>query len=881
MLTELNDILQEAERQRAASLARAFGMPPSKISTEISAEFKSVLTGIAKPASVPPRSAPALQQSIAKTFQPNADAGLQVVNAFRPDLNAALSVAVANTKVTPESAVKVFAPRLKTGVYANSAPLKPVYDQDGRVSSYEEWPLTGAKTLQVELLHHTSTIRGWVSVTIILRQSGSAYRTILTDESRTGQVDLLKAQMTIPPDAGDSRLDIELTNDAGEKYRTVSYAETSDESIRVTISTPQREFSRSIVQGQTQRFANLSDRIEMDLREKTISRDLLKIISVIDEVLLPPDPQNVIALDAQYDQVAPDSWVVIQRSDESTPRLGRVARAEIAAKTDYNFPARVTQLTLEEGQDWLKETDLLLSDIRGTTVYAQSEELALVDEVIEMPICSGTDDLIELDGLYRDLQAGRWLIISGERTDIEDANQQIVGGIKSSELVMLDAVVHTVAVVPGDGQSLDEGDHGDAGSSALPGDKKHTYIRLAKKLEYCYKRNAVTIYGNVVKATHGETRHETLGSGDGSKALQSFTMRQPPLTYVAASAPAGTESTLQIYVNDLQWHESDALAGRQANDRLFITRTDDEGKTSVTFGNGRQGARLPAGMDNVKAVYRNGIGKPGNVQAEQISLLMTRPLGVRGVTNPIRASGGADKENRDSARRNAPLAVTALDRLVSVQDYADFARTFAGIGKAAAHRLSDSQRELVYVTIAGADDIPIDQSSDLYRNLLQALRRFGDPYQPIQLAVRELLLLVIGAGIHIQPDYLWEPVVTQVRNRLLDVFSFERRELAQDVLLSEVIRVIQEVEGVAYVDVCFFGGIPERKADDDPLHARRLLTPNEIIDTIQQLLHGADDKPRQRIVVNPAGVDKDPLSPAQLAFLTPNVPGTLILNQIS
>ena len=147
--------------------------------------------------------------------------------------------------------------------------------------------------------------------------------------------------------------------------------------------------------------------------------------------------------------------------------------------------------------------------------------------------------------------------------------------------------------------------------------------------------------------------------------------------------------------------------------------------------------------------------------------------------------------------------------------------------------------------------------------------------------MRELLLLVIGAGIHIQPDYLWEPVVTQVRNRLLDVFSFERRELAQDVLLSEVIRVIQEVEGVAYVDVCFFGGIPERKADDDPLHARRLLTPNEIIDTIQQLLHGADDKPRQRIVVNPAGVDKDPLSPAQLAFLTPNVPGTLILNQIS
>ena len=47
--------------------------------------------------------------------------------------------------------------------------------------------------------------------------------------------------------------------------------------------------------------------------------------------------------------------------------------------------------------------------------------------------------------------------------------------------------------------------------------------------EYCYKRDAVTIYGNVVKATHGETRNETLGSGDGSQALQSFMLKQPPL----------------------------------------------------------------------------------------------------------------------------------------------------------------------------------------------------------------------------------------------------------------------------------------------------------------------------------------------------------------
>ena len=61
---------------------------------------------------------------------------------------------------------------------------------------------------------------------------------------------------------------------------------------------------------------------------------------------------------------------------------------------------------------------------------------------------------------------------------------------------------------------------------------------------------------------------------------------------------------------------------------------------------------------------------------------------MKEVINPLRASGGADRETRDQARKNAPLAVRALDRLVSTQDYADFARTFAGIGKASRRALA-------------------------------------------------------------------------------------------------------------------------------------------------------------------------------------------------
>ncbi|MCQ6513323.1 hypothetical protein NPN18_26520, partial [Vibrio parahaemolyticus] len=78
--------------------------------------------------------------------------------------------------------------------------------------------------------------------------------------------------------------------------------------------------------------------------------------------------------------------------------------------------------------------------------------------------------------------------------------------------------------------------------------------------------------------------------------------------------------------------------------------------------------------ENVKVKYRKGIGLGGLVGENKLSQLMTRPLGVKGVTNPLAAEGAQDLERLADARRNAPLAVLTLGRVVSLQDYEDFAR---------------------------------------------------------------------------------------------------------------------------------------------------------------------------------------------------------------
>jgi predicted phage baseplate assembly protein len=566
-------------------------------------------------------------------------------------------------------------------------------------------------------------------------------------------------------------------------------------------------------------------------------------------------------LDGDYD-IAPDSFIVIEKPGAQptiVPAAKSLVHRSLAA---YGLSGKTVQVNLPAGKEWFADAAIEpFATVRKTRVLAGSAKLDLA----EVPITDEVADKeLELGRLYDGLEPGRWLIVAGQRSDIT-AGGAAVPGVHAAELVMIASVEQTLkTILPGE----DLGRAADA--TTLPGDQVHTFITLAEKLAYRYRRDTVTIYGNVVHATHGEKREEVLGSGDAATTFQPFALKQPPLTYVSAPTVSGVQSTLEVRVNELQWHEVDTIAALGPNDRKFITRTDDDAKTTVVFGNGERGARLPTGQENVRAKYRNGIGQPGNVKAGQISLLNTRPLGVKEVINPIRASGGADKESRDQARKNAPLAALALDRLVSTQDYADFARRFAGVGKAAAVRLSDGRRELVHVTIAGADDIPIETTSDLYRNLYAALHRYGDPYLPIGLAVRERLALVVSAKIRIAPDYRWDLVEPKIRAAVLDAFSFDNVEPGQDLLLSDAIEAIQQVPGVVYVDVDVFDSISEAEL------LAGFSAPAALNLTLEDRLAIAP----ARVVVRRTPVERHDIAPAQLAYLGADVPDTLILQEL-
>lgn len=471
---------------------------------------------------------------------------------------------------------------------------------------------------------------------------------------------------------------------------------------------------------------------------------------------------NALDLDLVYPAVVSGSWLVLTAAGKRV--LTRVNSAGETGRTDYTLTGKVTRLTVAA----ITSADATaVSDfgpvLRGTSVFGDSQELVFA-EAPAPPTVSGTSLVVAQPiGTF---EAGRRLAVSGRLI----ATGEVFGQIVTLAAVTQTGTLTTIDFAP-----------------ALP----------ALKVE------SVQVNANVALATHGESASETLGSADGSVPFQTFPLRQPPLTYVRAPGPGGAVSTLEVRVNDLLWHEVPTLFGQGPRDRVYVTRTGDDGVTTVQFGDGVTGARPPTGQDNVRAAYRRGIGLQGQVKADQLSLLLTRPLGVKAVDNPVAAAGAADRELLADARRNAPLTVLTLDRIVSLQDYEDFIRAFAGVAKAFATWTWNGESRGVFVTVAGADGAEIDMTGDFGTNLLGAIRSASVPGVPVRVQSyhQGTGLFTIRGRVKIDPDYESDLVLAAVRQALTTQFGFDARAFGQPVVLSEVIAAIQLIEGVIAVDL--------------------------------------------------------------------------------
>ncbi len=539
---------------------------------------------------------------------------------------------------------------------------------------------------------------------------------------------------------------------------------------------------------------------------------------------LPKDAAHI-DLDAVYPRLLPGSDLVLRDADGAEQLIRRAASVTEAAPVQFGLGGRVTRVVLD------KEANLSDFGRRTTTVYIQPEALTKADEPILDPVGGREMDLAR--GVVA-MEAERTVIVRGRPARVrvtspnrmKDADGADAGlpdaaasysirriwfldapkavrlqlrddhgvetflGADVKELKMLPALpddeeVAEVAVV----QSWDDAD------------PDHPIVHFLDPLRNMYDRASAVLLGNVAYATHGESVAERLGSGDGARPFQRFTLKQQPLTHTPDASPDGGSSTLEVRVGDLRWTEVPTLFGRGPRDRVFVTRRQDDGATTVQFGDGSEGARLPTGRENVRATYRKGIGREGNVRVRQVSQLLTRELGVRDVVNPLAATGGMDPQERDDARQNAPVTVLTLDRVVSLRDYEDFARAFAGVSKAEGVWTWDGRRRGVFLTLAGPDGDALPEDGAVMPNLLAALAEAGDPYVPVRAASYRSVRFRVKASLRHHPDHLAEDVLRAAEAALAVRFGFGERAFGRPVWRGDVIATLQNVPGVESLDL--------------------------------------------------------------------------------
>ncbi|MFI1487887.1 putative baseplate assembly protein [Streptomyces sp. NPDC020747] len=700
---------------------------------------------------------------------------------------------------TPQLLRELLAMRVTTAPFGAMAPLKPVQDDRGRVIRTADWPLTGAALVSMRVVFDTA---GKVPVRAefqYVEGSSSDQRAEnlpvavpVTFRLGAGEVDLstragqdreLSWLNRRPTDSQEPGVTAVLREGLPNRTLFVSRPD-EDGLVHVGVHNGTSE-QVALRPGVPERFTHGEYEVSLTYTVGSAAPNVEVVIASKPE----PTNRRVLQLDRVHDGITVGSWVAIQRPGKGVEggvpgdkKLAfvttKVVAARTAAYTNYGITGRGTELVLAD--PWLDEFDVLLSHIRDTTVHADGEPLRLADEPLGEDV-HGNE--IELAELYDGLRPGRTLVVAGERSDIPG-----VAAVQATEVVTIASAAPAV-------------------DPQLPGDHVHTRLTLTADLAYRYHRDSVRILGNVVEATHGEGRDEPIGSGDSDRTNQTFALWQSPLTWLADDNPLGATPVLEVRVDGVLWHEVDSLAGRGPRERVYITGTTADGRTTVTFGDGVHGARLPSGHENIRARYRFGTGRAANVAAGRITQAFTRPLGVTAVTNPRSATGGADADGPGLTRRTVPLAVSALDRLVSEVDYEDFARSRAGIGRATARELFDGRRRVLHVTVAGTDDVPIAEDSDLLRALRGALTEYGDPNLPVRVDVRELVALLVAARVKVAPDHTWQVVEPRLRQALLRRLGYEGRELGQPARLSDILATAHQVPGVDYVDVDVFTGV--------------------------------------------------------------------------
>jgi len=167
----------------------------------------------------------------------------------------------------------------------------------------------------------------------------------------------------------------------------------------------------------------------------------------------------------------------------------------------------------------------------------------------------------------------------------------------------------------------------------------------------------------------------------GKSFVQNVTADGTDFQTVILENPEVIDGFTRVAFLTIPWTEVEDLIDSLPTDLHFITRLNPDGTTEITFGDGNTGARPPEGEIGV-IDYRVGGGDLTNVPPDNLDFVISSPLPEPSGTNPLKASGGKDRDSGEVIVKKATDNVRQRDSLVTVTEVDRFAENFAGVARA-------------------------------------------------------------------------------------------------------------------------------------------------------------------------------------------------------
>lgn len=319
-----------------------------------------------------------------------------------------------------------------------------------------------------------------------------------------------------------------------------------------------------------------------------------------------------------------------------------------------------------------------------------------------------------------------------------------------------------------------------------------------------------------VLAVHGESREDTPQSSTGAPG-QLFELQASPM----ALGPDGSPS-LEVWVTEggplaEKWVLVTNFLESSVTDKVYRIFTDEYDRTTVQFGDGVKGKIPESGVGNIQFKYRVGGGVSGNqIGPDKLTRFPEQYQFIDSVTNPLRPSGGKEKETIDEAKQNAPASLISMERAVRHEDYAVQAKLVSGVSDASAAR--DSRIPLIeIVTLSAYGDNPVPTGTwDRWTQTgTGTLGNVGNHLlsvctTPIILDIRPCRPIRINVAyeIYFIKTIRVEDGIVAARQTIVNYFSSDRQKIGAQCPVSGLTQELESTYGVDYLNVLRFQRTP-------------------------------------------------------------------------